>query len=113
MVCQTCGACCAAYRVDFHLAELEGGAYAWEGGIPQVMTVPVTRQLVRMQGTDASPPRCVALEGEVGVGVSCSRYGQRPSPCREFNPLAELGITDAACARARKMHGLPALESES
>ncbi|AEV26698.1 MULTISPECIES: YkgJ family cysteine cluster protein [Azospira] len=109
MVCQSCGACCAAYRVDFHPAELEGGNFAWEGGIPLALTVPVTPHLVRMTGTDASPPRCVALSGEVGVAVSCSRYAQRPSPCREFNPLAELGITDEACARARQKHGLPPL----
>jgi Fe-S-cluster containining protein len=106
MICQSCGACCAAYRVDFHPAELEGGAFAWEGGIPTALTVPVTAQLVRMQGTDTGSPRCIALEGEIGVAVRCSRYAQRPSPCREFNPLAELGIADSACARARQRHGL-------
>ena len=30
--CQSCGACCASFRVDFHPAELAGGAFAWDGG---------------------------------------------------------------------------------
>jgi hypothetical protein len=34
-----------------------------------------------MTGTDAAPPRCVALTGEIGLKV--------------------------ACAKARKQHGLP------
>jgi Fe-S-cluster containining protein len=25
--CQSCGACCASFRVDFHPAELAGGAF--------------------------------------------------------------------------------------
>lgn len=107
--CQRCGACCAAYRVDFHPAELAGGAYAWGEGVPPELTVPVTAQLVRMAGTDAQPPRCVALEGDVGVGVGCRLYPSRPSPCREFNPLAAVGVTDEACARARRRHGLAPL----
>ena len=41
-VCQSCGACCAAFRVDFHPAELAGGAFAWGAGVPREMTVPVT-----------------------------------------------------------------------
>ena len=98
--CLSCGACCASFRVDFHPAELEGGNFAWEGGIPLALTVPVTSHLVRMAGTDASPPRCVALSGEVGVSVSCSRYAQRPSPCREFDAGGD------ACLRARLRHGL-------
>lgn len=101
--CVGCGACCAAFRVDFHPAELAGGAFAWEAGVPPEMTVPVTARLVRMAGTDASPPRCVALLGEVGVAVACRIYAARPSPCREFD------IEHAACARARKRHGLPPL----
>lgn len=98
--CLSCGACCAAYRVDFHPAELAGGAYAWGEGVPPAMVFPVTPHLVRMQGTDASPPRCVALVGEIGVAVSCSLHAQRPSPCREFEPWHD------ACARARKIYGM-------
>jgi Fe-S-cluster containining protein len=99
--CTSCGACCAAFRVDFHPLELVGGAFAWEGGVPLAMSVPVTTQIVRMRGTDESAPRCVALAGEIGVAVACAIYGARPSPCREFD------ISHDACTRARARHNLP------
>ncbi len=102
-VCLSCGACCAAFRVDFHPLELAGGQFAWAGGVPLAHTVPVTAQLVRMTGTDASPPRCEALSGDIGQRVACSIYDARPSPCREL----EAGCD--ACARARARHGLASL----
>ena len=102
-VCQSCGACCASLRVDFHPAELAGGAFPWGEGVPKEMTLPVTAAIVRMAGTDAPSPRCVALVGEVGRTVSCSIYAARPSPCREFD------TSHAACARARQRCGLPAV----
>lgn len=98
--CTACGACCASFRVDFHPAELHGGAFAWEAGVPAAMALRVTEQIVRMAGTDEAQPRCIALAGEVGVCVSCTIYGARPSPCREFD------ISHDACARARARHGL-------
>ena len=107
--CQACGACCAAFRVDFHSAELAGGAFAWGEGVPRALTVPVTATLVRMCGTDAAPPRCVALEGQVGEAVSCAIYELRPSPCREFGVYAALGMGEDACTRARARHGMPPL----
>lgn len=101
--CVACGACCAAFRVDFHPAELAGAPFAWGDGVPVELTVPVTRQLVRMRGSDASPPRCAALVGEIGERVACTIYAARPSPCREFD------VCHDACARARARHGLPPL----
>lgn len=106
-VCQSCGACCASLRVDFHPAELAGGAFAWGDGVPPTMTQPVTPIILRMRGTDAMPPRCVALVGEVGVSVHCSIYDARPSPCREFD------IEHAACARARRQCGLTPLAEKT
>ena len=106
-VCQTCGACCASLRVDFHPAELAGGAFAWGDGVPPTMTQPVTPTILRMRGTDAMPPRCVALVGEVGMSVQCSIYDARPSPCREFD------IEHAACARARRQCGLTPLAEKT
>ncbi len=99
--CQSCGACCARFRVDFHPAELVGGAFAWGAGVPVAMTVRLTPNLVRMCGTDAQPPRCVALAGEIGRAVQCTIYAERPSPCREFDTEHE------ACQRARRYFGLP------
>ena len=108
--CLTCGACCAAFRVDFHRIDL---AQAGEGGsatgVPVALTVPVTATLHRMRGTDAAEPRCVALEGRIGEGVRCTIYEQRPGPCRDFAPYAPLGVGDDACDRARRRHGLPPL----
>lgn len=103
MNCQTCGACCANFRVDFDVSELEGGAYAWGAGVPVAMTVQVTASLVRMGGTDSgydSPPRCVALSGRIGREVGCTIYESRPGPCREFEAGSE------PCLRARRRHGL-------
>ena len=105
-VCLSCGACCAAFRVDFHRADL---ATSETVGVPEALTVPLTATLVRMRGTDEAPPRCVALEGEVGRQVSCSIYDRRPGPCRDFAPYAPLGMGDDACDRARRRYGLPPL----
>ncbi len=101
--CLSCGACCAAFRVDFHCSDL---ASADHPGVPPEMTVPLTATLVRMRGTDGGPPRCVALDGVVGSAVRCSIYERRPGPCRDFAPYAPLGMGDDACDSARRRHGL-------
>jgi len=108
--CLSCGACCAAFRVDFHAVDLATADV--DGvvvGVPRELTVPLTATLFRMAGTDAAPPRCVALDGEVGQAVRCTIYQQRPGPCRDFAPYAPLGIGDDACDRARRRHGLKPL----
>lgn len=116
--CGRCGACCAAFRVDFHVSELAGNMSAVSavpitpgalGSVPDALAVAVTATTMRMRGTDAAPPRCAALQGEIGVAVQCAIYASRPSPCRDFAPYAALGIGDDACARARRRHGLDAL----
>jgi len=55
--CQQCGACCASFRVDFSVEELDDNG----GSVPSGLTVPLTDTLCRMRGTDHSPPRCAAL----------------------------------------------------
>ncbi|MBA4741287.1 MAG: YkgJ family cysteine cluster protein [Azoarcus sp.] len=107
-VCGTCGACCASLIVDFHASCL---ASREDGGVPDALTVPVIGNIVRMRGTDAAPPRCCALDGEVGVSVHCTIYEQRPGPCRDFAPYAALGIGDPGCEDARRRHGLPPLSA--
>ena len=104
--CTRCGACCAAFRVDFHHSECEP---AMAGGVPDGLALPLTTTLMRMRGTDASPPRCAALAGEIGVAVRCTIYSSRPSPCRDFAPYAALGMGEDACDRARVRHGLAPL----
>lgn len=97
--CQSCGACCAAYRVQFSVYELDDAG----GTVPAAMTEPVNGATSRMRGTGEVPIRCVALTGTVGQSVGCSIYLQRAAPCRE---LIEGSY---ACNKARARHGLPAL----
>ena len=94
--CQSCGACCASFRVDFAVQELlsEGGR------VPDGLAAPITRHTCRLRGTDHQPPRCAALTGRVGERVACGIYEWLPSPCREFDAGGD------ACLRARLRHGL-------
>lgn len=99
--CTRCGACCAFYRVDFHRLDLDT---APGGAVPAGLTLPLTANLVRLRGTDDVPPRCAALEGEVGQAVRCAAYPVRPGPCRELEPGSD------ACNKARRRHGLAPLD---
>jgi Fe-S-cluster containining protein len=97
--CTACGACCAAYRVDFDRRELDGH-------LPESLLVDLTETMVRLRGTDHQPPRCAALAGRVGERVRCGVYEWRPGPCRELAPGSD------ACLAARRRHGLDALSPE-
>ena len=94
--CQSCGACCAAFRVSFHWVEapvrLDARLIERLGG-----------QYLCMAGTNAASPRCVALEGPVGGPTRCVAYQARPPACREVQP------GDGKCTRARERHGLAPL----
>ena len=104
--CQSCGACCATYRVSFYCGETD----EFPGGqVPTGLTEFVTPVMACMRGTANQPPRCIALHGTIGESVSCAIYEFRPSPCREFSPLAALGRSDEACDDARRRHRLPPL----
>jgi uncharacterized protein len=96
-ICQTCGACCAHFRVDFSVYELDNMG----GQVPVGLTVEVNDSICRMRGTDHVPARCAALGGQVGESVSCGIYEWRPSPCREFAEDSD------ACHRARTRHHQP------
>lgn len=97
--CTTCGACCAAYRVDFSVYEVDG----YGGRVPQGFADEINGNTWRMRGTDHVPIRCAALCGQVGVKVSCGIYEWRPAPCHELEPGSD------GCLRARQRHGLPPL----
>lgn len=96
--CQTCGACCANFRVSFYWGEADD---APGGIVPAQLTEAVSPHLRCMKGTASNPVRCVALVGEVGKRVSCSIYPQRPSPCREFDVLEEDGAANLRCTELR------------
>jgi hypothetical protein len=105
--CLDCGACCAHFRVSFYWAEADGSV----GGLtPTELSVKVTPHRAAMRGTDKSPPRCVALEGEIGERVRCAIHPLRPSPCREFRASWVDGTRSERCDRARAAHGLAPLE---
>lgn len=95
--CQSCGACCAVFRVSFYWSET---TLHPDGAVPQELVTPVSPYLVAMNGTLQSPVRCVALRGEVGESVSCDIYSARSSTCRG----CEEG--SATCLRARDLAGL-------
>lgn len=108
-VCLNCGACCANFRVSFHWSEADPE----QGGeVPPALTVPLDLHRVAMRGTEARPARCVALHGEVGGGVACSIYAQRPSPCRDFTVSWANGERNERCEQARAAWGLPPLKIE-
>lgn len=95
--CQRCGACCAYFRVSFYWAEADDAPC---GTVPVSLTRQVNAQMRCMAGTERQPARCVALDGEVGRGVSCAIYAQRSSTCHDLQP------GDEKCLRARAAHGL-------
>ncbi len=101
--CTSCGACCASFRVDFSVHEMEDNG----GRVPPGLAVEVNGSTMRMRGTDHVPARCAALTGQVGATVACGIYEWRPSPCHEFEEGSD------ACARARVRHGLQPLDSEA
>ncbi|MBA2964097.1 MULTISPECIES: YkgJ family cysteine cluster protein [Ramlibacter] len=97
--CLSCGACCASYRVDFAVYELDDMG----GHVPAGLAVEVNGSTCRMRGTDHVPIRCAALQGKVGEKASCGIYEWRPNPCRELEPGSH------GCEKARVRHGLPPL----
>ncbi|MCJ0764214.1 YkgJ family cysteine cluster protein [Variovorax terrae] len=100
--CQHCGACCASFRVDFSVHELDDRG----GAVPAGLAVALNDSLCRMRGTDHAPARCAALTGRIGQPVACGIYEWRPSPCREFEAGSD------ACGVARRRHGLPPLDDK-
>lgn len=97
--CQTCGACCASFRVDFSVHDLQSQG----GRVPDGLAEALTEHLCRMRGTDHARPRCAALTGQIGERVACGIYEWRPNPCDEFSEGSP------ACQRARRRHGLALL----
>lgn len=106
MVCQSCGACCVSLRITMPRLELDSHP---GGQVPAGLTDPYTATTACMREHPDVPGRCIALEGVVGVAVSCTIYANRPEACREFAPLTIIGRGDAACNDVRRRCGLPPL----
>ena len=104
LICLTCGACCAHYRVSFYWAETDTQL---EDAVPLHLTEKLDPFRLVMQGTRSRPTRCIALEGKVGTGVTCTIYANRPSPCRELKVAWEDGTPSEQCDKARRAWGLP------
>lgn len=113
--CLRCGACCAYFRVSFYWAEADDSP---TGTVPVNLTEDLNDFRRCMKGTNRQPPRCAALQGQIGQQVRCSIYERRPSPCREFGVNWTHGMLhfDPAdlerCTRARAAWGLPPLLEE-
>lgn len=104
--CLSCGACCAAYRVSLHWSEADP---ALGGRVPVELTETLGAHQRSMRGTWAKQPHCIALQGTVGVAVSCSIYDARPSACRDLRMSWEDGAPNPQCDNARIAYGLAPL----
>ncbi|MDX1669734.1 MAG: YkgJ family cysteine cluster protein [Limnobacter sp.] len=105
-LCQSCGACCATFRVSFYWTETT----AHEAGyVPVEMTEQMNWYQSCMKGSSASKPRCCALKGEIGQSVSCSIYENRSSTCRQYEVFDAHGQLNPRCNPARLKHGLEPL----
>ncbi|MFV8816553.1 YkgJ family cysteine cluster protein [Haliea sp. E17] len=102
----SCGACCAFFRVSFYWGEAQSAG----GRVPDNLTEQVSPTRSCMRGTNDRSPRCVALLGDVGSGVRCTIYENRPAPCHDFRINGEQGLPNPDCDRARAAYGLAPVE---
>jgi len=103
--CVSCGACCATFRVQFYWREANREDH--EPTVPEGSFEELTDRLRCMRGTnDKHHPKCLGLKGRIGRDATCSIYGRRPTPCREFTASYENGKPSARCDEARARHGL-------
>ncbi len=106
--CQSCGACCASYRVSFYWREAEPGDS--EHPVPPNYWQDAGERARILKGTDDKHhPKCIALKGRIGEFVTCEIYHNRPSPCRNFQASYETGAHVPRCDEARAKHGLKPL----
>lgn len=108
--CQSCGACCATYRVSFSQSELDTHS---AGKVPVEVVDDPNQKTVSLTGTAKSGrPACAQLKGRIGQQVACQIYECRPSPCRNFKASFEDGLHRPRCDEARKAHGLKPLKRQ-
>ena len=106
--CLHCGACCAYYRASFYWAESNDLS-----GVPPDLTAKLDDFHVVMKGTQGPRPRCVALQGQIGIAVWCSIYERRASVCRNFAPSWENDVPNERCDKARAAWNLKLLTPDA
>jgi len=103
--CQTCGACCcnpdenrAEQYVDY-VEVTRRSALAKHPRLVRRLTVLNAKgeRHLKLKGAEQ---RCVALEGTLGVRVSCTIYELRPAGCRAVMPGSK------ECRRDRRERGI-------
>lgn len=104
--CLSCGACCAHYRVGFHWSE---AAPELGGTVPAELTETLRAHERAMRGTNASQPRCIALDADIGRYSRCTIHARRPSVCALLPASFEFGTSSPQCDKARAAHGLTPL----
>lgn len=108
--CLSCGACCSYYAYTELCLPVEDGPLM---GDDKYTIYNHQDLMVRKVDTNEPPEpysvdywlrtkqedgwkKCIALEGHVGVSVSCSVYDKRPSVCSNFEPGSP------ACIKTRR-----------
>lgn len=94
--CLQCGACCAYYRASFYWAESNDIS-----GVPPDLTEKLNDFYVVIKGTHSPRPRCIVLQGQIGIAVCCGIYERRASVCRNFVPSWANSIPNERCDKAR------------
>lgn len=107
--CLRCGACCATFRVSFHWSEAQPHN---PDGPAAELVMPLRHHEFAMRGTEGSHPRCVGLQGTIGLDGHCGIYPNRPSVCRQVEPSWEFGRHSLQCDKGRIRHGLKPLTPE-
>ena len=104
--CQTCGACCCnpdenrdEKFIDYVEILSREPLLRQPPRLLKRLTI-VNKSGERHMKMVGREQRCIALDGEVGEGVSCKIYELRPAPCRR------LKAGSPECLRDRREKGL-------
>ena len=98
--CQQCGACCASYRVDFSVHELDDNG----GKVPSGLAVEVNDAICRMRGTDL-----VTTDVWTSMGVEAENEERRKAFA---DWCVDTDMMKVAKPDALFMHCLPAHRGE-
>lgn len=101
--CRRCGACCGVFKIAFPNFEVD---LAKGGMVPIDLTEADGLSKRTMKTALKDHKQCIALQGKIGLRVSCMIYDRRPSSCRDFKAAWEENTTNDQCNRARAIYGL-------